>query len=206
MGKSDRDRDNKEEAVELQARVVLTVEKIRRYLIDNRLAEEAEDIAERLLLVRRLTDGTTISGAWIGFDGPIYTTVQVRRYTMEALCTCASVGPCAHGGALALKYLNEPSTFMDLDRWLDDLGARSKDDLLEMLRTVLSSFPAALELVGIPDFVGVLTAQRPDEDDWWDDEDWEEQAMAGVPEEDETFVVEDEDDEEDPPPDPETLN
>ena len=206
MGKSNRDRDNNEEAVELKARVVLTLEKIRRYLIDDRLADEAEDMAEGLQLVRRLTDGTSISGAWIGFDGPIYTTVQVRRYTMEALCTCASVGPCAHGGALALKYLNEPSTFMDLDRWLEDLGARSKDDLLEMLRTVLSSIPAALELVGIPDFDGVLTAPPPEEDDWWDDEDWEEEmAMACGLEEDEAFVVEDEDDD-DPPPDPETLN
>ena len=206
MGKSDRDSDSKEDEVELQARVVLTMEKIQRYLIDDRLGEAADAMAQGVRLVRRLTDGTSISGAWIEFDGPVYTTVQVRRYTMEALCTCASVGPCPHGGALALKYLNEPSTFMDLDRWLEDLGTRSKDDLLEMLRTVLSSIPAALELVGISDFDGVLTAPPPDDDDWWDDEDWEdEMAIADDPEENEGFVVDDEDDE-DPPPDPETLN
>ena len=204
MGKSDRDKN--EEAVELQARAVLTLEKIRRYLIDDRLGEAAEAMAQGVHLVRRLTDGTSISGAWIEFHGPVYTTVHVKRYTMEALCTCPSVGPCPHGGALALKYLDEPSTFMDLDCWLEDLDGRSRDDLLEMLRTVLSSIPAALELVGIPDFDGVLTAPPPgEEDDWWDDEDWEDEiAMAGDPQEDEAFV--EDDNEEDSPPDPETLN
>ncbi len=205
MGKSNRSKVEGEGVVELEARVDLTEEKIHRYLIDDRLREAAGVVAEEIQLVRRIKDGTSISGAWVEVDGPVYTTVRVRRYSMEALCTCPATGPCPHGGAVALLYLSNPEGFLDLDSWLDALGGRSKDEVLGMLRTVLSSIPAALELMDIPDFEGILTAEHPSEDDWWGDEDWDEwQDEGGAEGGDDLEGILLDDDEE--PPDPENMN
>lgn len=205
MGKADSTKERKGTHVELASRVDLTEEKIRRYLMDDRLREAAGIVAEEIKLVRRVKDGTSVSGAWVEVDGPVYTTVQVRSYTMEALCTCPATGPCPHGGAVALLYLMDPDSFLDLDRYLEDLGDRGREELLGMLRTVLSAIPAALEMMDIPDFDGILTAEPP-QDEWWDEDDWEEEwpedELADVA--DETNGIFLDDDEE--PPDPENLN
>ncbi len=205
MGKADGNKDQSAAPVELEARVDLTEEKISRYLMDDRLREAAGVVAQEIKLVRRIKDGTSVSGAFVEVDGPVYTTVQVRSYTMEALCTCPATGPCPHGGAVALLYLADPETFLDLDRYLRNLDGRSRDELLDMLRQVLSSIPAALEMLDIPDFEGILTAEPP-QDDWWDEDDWDDEW----PDEAAPDVVDDvngiflDDDEE--PPDPENLN
>jgi uncharacterized Zn finger protein len=161
-------------------------------------------IAEEIKLVRRVKDGTSVSGAWVEVDGPVYTTVQVRSYTMEALCTCPATGPCPHGGAVALLYLMDPDSFLDLDRYLEELGDRTPDEILGMLRTVLSAIPAALEMMDIPDFDGILTAEPP-EDEWWDEEDWEDEWPDEGPDDGEEtngIFLDDDDD----LPDPENLN
>ncbi|MFH1529172.1 MAG: hypothetical protein ABIK09_00390 [Pseudomonadota bacterium] len=200
MGKAKRSKDEGAGVVALEARVDLTEDKIHRYLIDDRLREAAGVVAEEIQLVRRVKDGTSISGAWVEVDGPVYTTVQVRRYTMEALCTCHATGPCPHGGAVALLYLGDPHSFLDLDRWLEGLETRPKDELLGMLRTVLSAIPTALEMMDIPNFESILTAEHPSEEEWWGDEEWEDgQAEAG----DLDGIYLDDDDD---PPDPENLN
>jgi hypothetical protein len=204
MGKADNTKDRKTTTVELAARVDLTEEKIRRYLMDDRLREAAGVIAEEIKLVRRVKDGTSVSGAWVEVDGPVYTTVQVRSYTMEALCTCPATGPCPHGGAVALLYLMDPDSFLDLDRYLEELGDRTPDEILGMLRTVLSAIPAALEMMDIPDFDGILTAEPP-EDEWWDEEDWEDEWPDEGPDDGEEtngIFLDDDDD----LPDPENLN
>jgi len=207
MAKSNRSKHRGSDEMQLEARVDLTEEKIRRYLLDERLREAAAMVAAELKLVRRIKDGVSLSGAWIEGDGPVYTTVQVRRYSLEALCTCPMSGPCPHGGALALVYMADPASFLDLDKWLDDLDGRPRDELLDMLRMVLSSIPAALEMVDIPGFDGVLTAEPPVDDDWWDDDDWEdleEEYGALIPEDPDGVYLDDEDDED--LPDPENMN
>lgn len=205
MSKSSNSKEPTRSAVELEARVELNEEKISRYLMDDRLREASGIIAEEIQLVRRIKDGTSLSGAWVDMDGPVYTTVQVRRFTMEALCTCPAPGPCPHGGAVALLYLSDPSSFLDLDRWLEDLADLSKEDLLAKLRSVLASIPAALEMMDIPDFDGVLTAEPPAEGEWWGEEDWDDEPIELDAETDEELegIYLDDDEE---PPDPENLN
>jgi hypothetical protein len=183
----------------LTSEVELSVELIDRYLLGEKLRIKAESLLGGNSLVRLVKDGTQLSCVFIEPRGPVFTSLNVKSYSLESLCTCSAQGPCAHGGALAIAYLADPERFLDLTVYLKNLEQKDHGELLDTLRTVLSNFPAALDFLNPPGFDGLL---GQDLDDFWsldDDEPWD------VSEDEEDYLpdlVEVDDD----PPDPDQIN
>ncbi|MBM4354683.1 MAG: hypothetical protein FJ109_12995 [Deltaproteobacteria bacterium] len=104
-------------------------------------------------MLKRLKDGNELSCMFYLDGRQIRCSVDARRHSLQELCTCDAPYFCRHSVALVLTWLEHPDTFLDLDRWLDDLDRLPKHELAEMLRRMVGRYPASsLEALGIAGF------------------------------------------------------
>jgi uncharacterized Zn finger protein len=59
-------------------------------------------------------------------------------------CTCPVGFMCKHGAALLLKWVNEPSSFVDADKFLLSLERMSKSEIIRIIETILKQNPSLI--------------------------------------------------------------
>lgn len=59
-------------------------------------------------------------------------------------CTCPVGFMCKHGAALLLKWVNEPSSFVDADRFLLSLERMSKGEIISIIEKMLKQNPSLI--------------------------------------------------------------
>ncbi len=70
---------------------------------------------------------------------------EVRASLNEMIsteCTCPVVSMCKHGAALLLKWVHEPSSFVDADRFLLSLERMSKNEIISTIGKMLKQSPS----------------------------------------------------------------
>ncbi len=73
---------------------------------------------------------------------------EVRAFISDAetstKCTCPVGFMCKHGAALLLKWINEPSSFVDADRFLLSLERLSKSEIISIIEKILKQNPSLI--------------------------------------------------------------
>ena len=59
-------------------------------------------------------------------------------------CTCPVGFMCKHGAALLLKWVNEPSSFVDADKFLLSLERMSKSEIIRIIEKILKQNPSLI--------------------------------------------------------------
>jgi uncharacterized Zn finger protein len=59
-------------------------------------------------------------------------------------CTCPVGFMCKHGAALLLKWVNEPSSFVDADKFLLSLEKTSKSEIISIIEKILKHNPSLI--------------------------------------------------------------
>jgi uncharacterized Zn finger protein len=73
---------------------------------------------------------------------------EVKAFISDAetstKCTCPVGFMCKHGVALLLKWVNEPSSFVDADRFLLSLERMSKGEIISIIEKILKQNPSLI--------------------------------------------------------------
>jgi len=73
---------------------------------------------------------------------------EVRAFITDAetstKCTCPVGFMCKHGAALLLKWINEPSSFVDADRFLLSLERISKGEIINIIEKIIKHNPSLI--------------------------------------------------------------
>jgi hypothetical protein len=111
-------------------------------------------------LTHRLRQGEQVSARIAGSFGFYRTQAELgKKVTGE--CSCPSeLQPCKHVHALRKTWGINPESFLDLDWFLDELLAQSKQELIKVIGQMVLQFPENLSLFDVPGF------EMPDE---WDE-------------------------------------
>jgi uncharacterized Zn finger protein len=59
-------------------------------------------------------------------------------------CTCPVGFMCKHGAALLLKWVNEPSSFVDADKFMLSLEKMSKSEIISIIKKILKQNPSLI--------------------------------------------------------------
>ena len=87
---------------------------------------------------------------------------------LRTSCSCpAEMFFCKHAAALAITYLREPETFLDMNSLPGVLEQKSKKELQDLVTKMIVKHPDCLVFLGIPGF------EEDDEDEEYRDE-WDE--------------------------------
>lgn len=66
----------------------------------------------------------------------------IKDSEISTKCTCPVGNMCKHGTALLLKWVFEPSSFIDADRFLQSLDEMSKDEIINMIGRAIKQYPS----------------------------------------------------------------
>ncbi|KAB2946740.1 MAG: hypothetical protein OIN84_15140 [Candidatus Methanoperedens sp.] len=66
----------------------------------------------------------------------------IKDSEISTKCTCPVGNMCKHGTALLLKWVFEPSSFIDADRFLESLDGISKDEIINMIGRAIKQHPS----------------------------------------------------------------
>jgi uncharacterized Zn finger protein len=121
--------------------------------------DRAAEYIDSPLMTERLRYKREISARIDGRYGVYRTRVQLDR-PAQGTCNCPSEWwPCKHVRALAATWEANPASFFDLGRFLNDLSARPKKQLVEAVAKMVMTAPECLGALGVPGF------EVDDEDD-----------------------------------------
>ena len=144
--------------------VGFSVEKLYR-AASPRVLENAAEMVGEPFIIKRFRDGNEISAAFVFYGETLHCTVSARKYALQDLCTCDAHYFCRHAAALVMTFLERPDSFLNLEAFLDELGKSPKEDLLDMLRTMIGRYPgSSLEVLGLPGFLPSEVLDDPDDD------------------------------------------
>ena len=82
--------------------------------------------------------------------------VRVSISEMHTECTCPVGSMCKHGVALLLKWVHEPSSFIDGDKFLKSLEKISKSEIIGIIEKIIKQNPSL-----ISDF-SIETEEKPE--------------------------------------------
>ncbi|MDP2752847.1 MAG: hypothetical protein Q8P40_00415 [Nitrospirota bacterium] len=68
----------------------------------------------------------------------------IKDSEISTKCTCPVENKCKHGTALLLKWVFEPSSFIDADRFLESLDGMSKDEIINMIARSIKQNPSLI--------------------------------------------------------------
>ncbi|MFZ3383582.1 MAG: hypothetical protein WA144_06620 [Candidatus Methanoperedens sp.] len=68
----------------------------------------------------------------------------IKDSEISTKCTCPVRNMCKHGTALLLKWVFEPSSFIDADRFLQSLDEVSKDEIINMIGRAIKQNPSLI--------------------------------------------------------------
>lgn len=112
---------------------------------EDRVGEYVDSPALR----KRIRAGKTITCRIDGNYGAYTTAITLGRGD-QSTCTClAEERPCKHIEALRRTYRANPASFVDLDALLDGLARRTKEEMIDIVRTMVVRAPEAVEGLGI---------------------------------------------------------
>jgi hypothetical protein len=124
-----------------------------RDLVSRGLLEQAAILSDSPRVFRRMAMGERIMATVMHDQMQCEVEVQVGRHTFVSRCDCGSERRhCVHAVAVAMTYMIDEESFMDVDSFLDGLGAMKKRDLVAMLRALLGRGPRAMTYLGFPGF------------------------------------------------------
>jgi len=68
----------------------------------------------------------------------------IKDSEISTKCTCPVGNMCKHGTGLLLKWVFEPSSFIDADRFLQSLDGISKDEIINMIARAIKQNPSLI--------------------------------------------------------------
>ncbi len=78
--------------------------------------------------------------------GSAATPYEVRAYiddkNMSTECSCPVGNMCKHGVALLLQWVNDTSTFIDADKFIQTLENMNKDEIINILKNIIKQNPS----------------------------------------------------------------
>ena len=72
---------------------------------------------------------------------PYKVSTSIEEPETHTDCTCPVGNMCKHGAALILKWLHEPSSFVDFDEILQSLEKMTKNELIEIIKSTIQQNP-----------------------------------------------------------------
>lgn len=93
--------------------------------------------------------GVLYAEVWGNADAPYRTSVTIEGAEVFSDCSCPVGDMCKHGVAVLLTWMHDPSSFTDGDKIIESLEGRSKEELLDMIKKLLSRHHGLLSEVGI---------------------------------------------------------
>src|SRR3972149_11124737 len=78
--------------------------------------------------------------------GSAATPYEVRAYiddkNMSTECSCPVGNMCKHGVALLLQWVNDTSSFIDADKFIQTLENMNKDEIITILKNIIKHNPS----------------------------------------------------------------
>jgi uncharacterized Zn finger protein/uncharacterized protein YqgQ len=68
----------------------------------------------------------------------------IKGSDISTKCTCPVGNMCKHGAGLLLKWVFEPSSFIDADRFLQSLDGISKVEIINMVGRAINQYPSLI--------------------------------------------------------------
>lgn len=101
-----------------------------------------QDYFENGYVERGIKKGNTLIGYVLGsLPHPYRTEVEITD-DIYSECSCPVENMCKHGVALLLQWIHEKDSFVDCDRLLISLREKSKEELLNIVNSMLEDDPA----------------------------------------------------------------
>jgi hypothetical protein len=79
-----------------------------------------------------------------GSPEPYEVRALIKDSEINTKCTCPVGNMCKHGTALLLKWVFEPSSFIDADIFLQSLDRMSKDEIINMIARLIKQNPSLI--------------------------------------------------------------
>ena len=112
---------------------------------DERSFERGERYYRQGRVISAVRFGDTIWGMVEGRRAePYRVTVEPHLDGLLSRCSCPVGSRCKHGVALALRWLEEPGSFVDGEAIIEDLGGRSREDLVDLAGGMIRSDPSQI--------------------------------------------------------------
>ena len=141
-----------------------TLEKLRK-VVSPKVFENAGELVDSEFAIKRFKEGNEIFTTFYFMGEQVNCSVIARKHSLHESCSCGAPYFCRHCAALVLTFLKCPDTFLDLEEFLDGLSRLPREDLADMVRTMVSGYPAAaLEALGFPGFQPSEVLDEYDED------------------------------------------
>jgi hypothetical protein len=91
---------------------------------------------------------------------PYEVNAKINGENTRTWCTCPVGGMCKHGMALLLKWIREPKTFSNRGKIYQALEKKSKEELLDIIKTAINEHPYLIDELniraeGVNDMTGV---------------------------------------------------
>jgi hypothetical protein len=115
--------------------------------------DRARPYIDSPLMTQRVRLGPQISARIDGSYG-VYRTQKHTGLRGSGTCNCPSERwPCKHLRALEATWRANPTSFFDVQRFLDSLALHSKAELVRAIGDMALRAPEALAVFGVADFI-----------------------------------------------------
>ena len=94
-------------------------------------------------------DGVLYAEVWGSAEEPYETSVTIEERDVFSDCTCPVGDMCKHGVAVLLTWMKDPSSFMDGDMAVKSLEGKSKEELLKIIKKLLSRHRGLFREIGV---------------------------------------------------------
>jgi len=119
----------------------ITEEEIR-YAFGTKTFTRGQDYFEQGYVEHAVKMGDSLHGTVLGSaPNPYKVAVEIAQDEIYSECSCPVGRMCKHGAALLLQWLNDSASFTDVDDFLFSLQKKSKEEIIELMGSLLERDP-----------------------------------------------------------------
>lgn len=132
-----------------------------RYAFGTKTFTRGQDYFEQGYVEHAVKMGDSLHGTVLGSaPNPYKVAVEIAQDEIYSECSCPVGRMCKHGAALLLQWLNDSASFTDVDDFLFSLQKKSKEEIIELMGSLLERDPILAAKLAFHVFVSESKVNR----------------------------------------------